>query len=552
MGTIVFIIILWLLFCIVGLLTVPEIFCDENIYLKIGSAYFVGNLLIISLIRLLSFLFKNFVIGIIVTFILAIIYIFLFRNKLKKLLCTNYKQLANVYFKVISLSLLICVLLSLCCVYGTPDNYDVYSHLGTAHSGRYVNLAYDIVLNNRIPIVGQNYGQSILVAIGLLLGQIRPYFQLNLWVDITISTFVLFTYGLICCWGTTKKYSQIASIIIVCANTALSLNYIHIVDTGSPIIRSGYVDSHLSIASCIIVLLYFSKYLVNLSCSQITYFDYLFLFAMGIGWNIVGAYIGCIIGVFLLILLCFNIFLLKIKNLNHLIVCLGVFFYIGTLMGGVLTVSTRYDSLCFEGMLTAQGPERQLRIMPYLQYELGLNGISWANKTSICGYIEPITMHSDRFVWWYSIEQSFFEAIRLTFWPIAGSVSYLMVYIKKRKNMSTIKLVDIFGLNSIFLLLIGLGVAYGIEFGSKWWLTRFAAPGYYMGLLCLVIVLFELYKKRPRLYGFYIGIIFLVMTIGPITNMLISAKNQIISNGGIFEYCKIIKTIYNFPPNIFY
>lgn len=550
MDTILWIIILWIVFYIIGLTITYQIFNDNNIYLQVGISYFIGNVSVISLIRVFSFIFGNFTVGMICTLIFCSIFIIICAKIIINTFIINYKQYITILLINIVLMFLICIFLSFCCVYGIPNNYNVYSHLGSAHSGRYINLAYDIVLNNRIPVVGQNYGQSILVAVGLLFGQGRPYFQLNLWISITISTFILFTYGFLYHLGISRKYSKIASIIIIFANTALSLNYIHIIDTGSPIIRSGYVDSHLGVIICILTLLYFEEYIVN--SHKNCWRDYLFLFSMGIGCHIIGAYIGCIILVALLILLYCNVKFFKIERLYILMLFFVGLFGLGSLMGGVLTNSSRYDFLDFEGMITAQNAGRHFKIVPYLQYELGLNGIAWANKEKICNYISEINNFSNVFVWWYSIEQAFFEAVRLVFWPLIGSIGYLHLYCNPWKKKLEITPKLILGLNAIFLLLIGVGAAYGVEFGAKWWLTRLAAPGYYMGLLCLMIILFDFYKKNPSKNKYFIGLVFVIITFGPIINMILSARNQIILNNGLLECFFEIRKIYNFPQDIFY
>lgn len=551
MGNIIFVILLWIFFSYIGLAIAYDMLEYGNIYFKITVFYFVGIFFALTFIRLFTLVTDNFKLGIGLTFSVSGVLLLINLKKIKNFTIVNWNEILKVFIACILVMLGVCVLLSLCCVYGYPGQYDTYSALGSGHSGRYVNLAYDIVLNNRIPIVGQNYGQSMLVALGLQFGQMRPYFQLNLWVDITISSFILFTYGLLLHYGVAAKFSKIATLIIVFANTALSLNYIAIIDTGFPIIKSGYVDSHLEVATCVITLMYFGE-LVLRKGRKLNWLEYLALFILGIGWNITGAHIGCIISVALFLLLLANILWFKRKNIYLSIMALLVSFVLGTFTGGALTSSTLYEPLNFEGMIAAHDALRKLKILPYLHYELGLNGIAWADRSNICWYAKEMISGTDKFIWWYSVETAFFEAVRLVFWPLIGIVAYGINCWKTKKLTTRLSCETILFINASFLLLVGLGVAYGIEYGSKVWLTRFAASGYYMGFICLMIVLFGIYQRNTKMCWISIGAIFLLMVIGPATNILLAMKNQIVLLGGVEKCFKNIIEIYNFAPDIFY
>ena len=333
MLNILFVIIMWFFFVIIGLCLIDKIVCRSaiNAILHFSSAYFVGGMYFLAICRVISGIFGNFRLGFFAAMLSGIAIAFLKRSELKNIVC-SHEILKMVFMHLIAGSL-ICLVTSFWCTLTIIGNYDLQALLGSAHSGRYVNLAYDIVLRNNIPVVGQNYGESVLVACGLALGIQCPYFMLNLWIDITIASLLFFTYGILIHFGVEKVKAALSTLVIAFANTALSLNYIHIIDTGSPIIKSGYVDSHFGVVSCIIMIFVFGKILLQkykLSCE-----DFTLVICFGFAYNMIGAYIGCIIAVLFICSLIFSFFRYKNKEIVIAGVCFAVSFIAGTTGGGI-------------------------------------------------------------------------------------------------------------------------------------------------------------------------------------------------------------------------
>lgn len=332
MMNILFVITMWFFFVLIGLCLIDKLMHGSaiNMVLHFSSAYFVGGMCFLAICRVISGIFCNFRIGFIAAVLGSIVIVFFKRSVIKNIIY-SYEILKIVFLHFIA-SIFICLITSFWCTLTTLGNYDLQALLGSAHSGRYVNLAYDIVLRNNIPVVGQNYGESILVAFGLEVGLQRPFFMLNLWIDITIASLLLFTYGVLIHFGLAKAKAALSASVIAFGNTALSLNYIHIVDTGSPIIKSGYVDSHFGVISCVIMIFLFGKIILQkykLSCEDIA-----IVICLGFAYNIIGAYIGCIIAVILFCFLIFNLFRNKNKEIVIAGTCFALSFLIGITGGG--------------------------------------------------------------------------------------------------------------------------------------------------------------------------------------------------------------------------
>lgn len=204
-------------------------------------------------------------------------------------------------------------------------------------------------------------------------------------------------------------------------------------------------------------------------------------------------------------------------------------------------------------MLNANGSEEvksQIKIKPYMTYEVGMKGYQWLEHSNTWEYMEEFQSNDSIFFDWFRIERAFFEMLRLTFWPVIGTI-LSGIYLWKNKKYKDDWIRGLWVIASAITLFVGIGAAYGLEYGSKWWLTRIAVPGYYMGFICLMSFIFR--EKNKNKYHI-IGQVFVcfLMVIGPLSNMVLAVRNLMLANGGLMGCVRLFADMYNLAPDVFY
>ena len=220
-----------------------------------------------------------------------------------------------------------------------------------------------------------------------------------------------------------------------------------------------------------------------------------------------------------------------------------------------MTKPERCEPLLFEGMINANGTEEvksQIKIKPYMTYEVGMNGYQWLEHSNTWEYMEEFQSEDSIFFNWFRIERAFFDMLRLTFWPVIGTI-LSGIFLLKSKSYKDDWIRGLWVLASAMTLIIGIGAAYGLEYGSKWWLTRIAAPGYYMGFICLMSYIFKeknTYNHKYKIIGQVI--VCFLMVFGPLSNMVLVARNLMLTNGGLTGCMKLFIDMYSLAPDVFY
>ncbi len=135
-----------------------------------------------------------------------------------------------------------------------PDGSWLFSwnHFGSYHSGRYVNVAFWIVRENRIPRLQQNLGQSLLVAAHLMPGVQAPFVSLTAWLAANVAWVALLVVGMLRERLRAPAWLLPGTLIVLAGNTALSLDHALVFDNGSPILLMGYADVVAGVGSFLV------------------------------------------------------------------------------------------------------------------------------------------------------------------------------------------------------------------------------------------------------------------------------------------------------------
>jgi hypothetical protein len=473
-------------------------------------SYFTGLIFFLFVFRLSSFIILNAYISMAFSFI-AILILSL------NILTSKNINLVMIFFsqsfkkKIFYFGLFIILTLVLFAYWTDPSlsTENVLASIGSLHSSRYINIANYIVDSNIIPVINQNYGQSLLTTSTLFLGINAPYFTLFLWLAQSIFFLIFITFGLFKWLGFDVKSASLGTIIVLLGNTTFSLSHILVIDSGSPFLLNGYTDSIVSIGSFIVFFLWF--YNAYIEKNKINRIPSLFLLIIfGITWNIFAPqniiFAGGILVFFTLKILIFDS---KRKSfvmlLSTTVFLLGSLF--GTFMGGMLTPTKLTESVEIEGLMQVEKNEKlEIGILPQLPYFFS-NGTGWSraepylyerDKKYREQYYKDISQSTFNktilfLKMWIIFETNIWIAIRIMIVPFIGILGlWMLIFYKSKWDPPIFKKqrYKMFVLVNTLIIVPGFIIPFCFTLsGYKWELTRFLIPGIYMAMFSFVIFL---------------------------------------------------------------
>tara|TARA_B100001059_G_C17838465_1_gene590076 strand:+ start:8210 stop:9925 length:1716 start_codon:yes stop_codon:yes gene_type:complete len=501
--------------------------------LFVSLSYFTGAILFLFVFRLSSFIISNAYISIAFAFftILMLSLIILTSKNINFLKIFFFQSLSNQFFYfALLISVSICLLF-----YWTDPSLltdNVLALLGSLHSPRYVNIANYIVDANIIPVINQNYGQSLLTASTLFLGLNAPYFTLFLWLAQSIFFLIFITFGLFKWLGLDFKSSSLGTIIVLLGNTTFSLSRILVIDSGSPFFLNGYTDSVLSIGTFIAFFLWFyNAYIEKYNINRIPSLFLLIIF--GITWNIFAPQniifsIG-ILAFFTLKILIFDSRRKSFIMLSTIVFLLASLF--GTFMGGMLTPTKLTESVEIEGLMQVKKNEKlEIGIVPQLPYFFS-NGTGWSRA-------EPYLYERDKkyrdqynsnsqstldktilfFKMWIIFETNIWIAFRIMIIPFIGVLGlWMLIFYKSKWDPPKFKKYKMFVLVNTLIIIPGFIIPFLFTLsGYKWELTRFLIPGIYMAMMSFVIFLKYFHFTKNIFIKKYFSYVVAFLLISPI------------------------------------
>ncbi|MFA5995920.1 MAG: hypothetical protein WCW27_01625 [Patescibacteria group bacterium] len=496
--------------------------------LRLGLGYFFGLAVFLIVYRLVTAWLQQAntaaKIGLIVCAILALLELVRWRSKYFIFFVKqHYWQIMLSVFLISGISvLLFCLWLPNC-----PLPTDPFIHFGSIHSGRNVNIAKYIYDNNTIPALTQNYGHALLASIVLWFGFQTPFSALFIWLVVSMCFYAFIVYGFFRWFDLNMRLSYLGLLIVLVGNTALSFLDIGVIDSYSPLIRTGYVDTILAIAT----FFGFVLWLKNMY-SQTTILQYVLVPSIfGFVWNMFASQnivMGIVTyGIMLIVIL-------RNKKISFYRISISALFFtmavgLGSMYGGMLTIKQFQDVVHVPGILTAPLAKNIVNItpeLPYLYYGSEYHYSPYHFTVPLNNFFHYQLNNDD--VW--KIENNIWLALRITFWPLVGCIlTGILLYFQKTKktsidwNTNVVSKIKHFLSITLIVFITGVSIAFWFQLGDfKWELTRFIIPAYVFGMFLLVVsgstILGRLKQKRQQI--FFSVIITFVILIGPTRHIL--------------------------------
>ncbi len=517
------------LFCLIG----RTVLCktgkknDENPCYTFASAFFIGMAIYLSVLRTLTLVISSYKIAfwvlLIVTGIFAVIKI--------------YRQYVPWIFKNAGLTAgMICIWIVHtfhAFLYRMADvnhaTLTPYDGIGTIGSLRYAGIADYFVEQNRIPVLNQSYGQSVLASFSGMLGRDNLCFALILWLALSGAFLCLLLYGIF-----RRYFSPGLSVLLTCVvhmgSVSLTLAPIRVVDSDYPLLSSGYTDSVAGVATFFLYLELVIQILRNKS--KLTFSHYFVTACCVLYWAMSAPHNICVLlgaGAFLIVYLLFR------KDFSNVVrgVVLGgiilAFCLLSILEGGMLTPAGLVEKVPLEGVMTVAGadasqPSEGIAIVPVMNYQLSKEpGVLWGLAQNTPFVKETLTcavdaLHDGKwYVLLYALTALWWDSVRIIFWPLLGVLGIGLTAYHKKNNEE----ISFWAMAGFGTLAVGYPIAFFISLNAyKWALSRFAMPFYFLGMLFLAIILGKAWICKKGLYRFISACSGFIILIGQILDKL--------------------------------
>ena len=508
----------------------------KNLRLLIfGFSFFLGTLFLIFSIKLFSLIFSSAVIGLYIFYFLSLSGIYLSRYYLFEVFF-NKISLKNVALFIIFYILLFVLLAIFWIQHSDTDN--PFAMIGSLHSVRYVEVANFIIVNNYIPIIGQNIGQSIIAYVVLALGAKSGYIALTTFLVSSLIFLIFIVYDLFNQYLKDKKFSLVATFIFFSGNTALTTSSILIIDSGSPFFLIGYTDTFVGMSIMFILLVFYNyiSKLVKIGLKQYSMLFFLFAGMFSVApQNII--LILSMLTMLLLVTLIFQSF--SIRHKKVLVLSLLFSLITGVPQGGMLTPSVLHDRIEIQGMMKVQQDNiSAIKVHPGLMHIV--KQVDSFNSNVHFDRLEKILDAKDkknyRLAFFY-VEESLVASLRMVFFPFIGFV-ILFLMINKIRNKFTSKEIlinlDLLKIVGSTLFFIGFFVAFSfMVYGYKWELARFIIPGIMFGMFSFILVVMFLLQKNIKNTNLKIASIIIFVSLAPLSDFVFTIKQRMIENSDV-------------------
>lgn len=219
------------LFIIEKLCLVSE---NTNKYFLITSSFFVGQTMLLLLFRFSELIFRNMKYACWFTNFVGLVVVLTFLLEKRMLIIwkgIGGREIAAFVGTVIVIMALSSIIYNDYFPSGdniwSPDGkIYVYSHLGTVHSPRIVNVMKTAMEENRIPMIGINYGIPLVLIWFGILGDVFSYFTQILYYGVNNAFAFFFIAGFIKeCFGGSFGFIYIGTIFIFSVSEGMSVRY---------------------------------------------------------------------------------------------------------------------------------------------------------------------------------------------------------------------------------------------------------------------------------------------------------------------------------------
>ena len=458
--------------------------------------------------------------------------------------------------------------------------------IGSTNSLSYSNISIYFFQSNSIPGFSNNIGQSLLASIPLFLGFPSTSLLNNfIWLSFCNLAFGITLFGFFRLFNLSYTKSWIGLFLVMFGNTALSLFYVNVIDSGNPYFLISYSHTYFAVGSFLGSLIWARNILLENNRSF--FYISLIIISFVISWCITAPQ-NIVIGFPMILIMGF--FGTIKKKINYKI--FTKFFLIalfalpiGIINGGMLSPKKFRNPPDLYGL--GKTPVGKI-IIPNLGLESGGTGIyhnylttfpPWERFKNVREQYKKIFKYDK------NLKKVFFEfqqgsgrifleilvrfqtefwlAIRLMFFPLLGIFLLNILLIKNNKNQYL--LIQKFSNEQTALLtylknsanlsfLGGFILAFFLEIeGHKWELNKMLNPGILLGMISLFLAINFLIINAERFQLNFVKIIFfstiIISIIPPILYILINLILNIFdfnSNGeNIIERAKLMIEVSN-------
>ncbi len=515
----------------------------DNFYLRISISYSIGLCLFFVYYIVFSFLFNSLVS--VYSFLILSTGLFFLRYSQIKI---NKKLFF--YFVLIFVFLLVVVF----SYWVNPLEGDSVNNpnqiIGSLHSGKYANIGSYILKTGDIPVINQNFGQSLLTSTVMILGFNSPLFILSVWLSFSLFFLLTLVYGFFKKLNFNKNFLIYAVIVVIFGGVSLSLSYVLVLDSGSPLLLNGYSDSINSFTSFLAFIFILGRDIFMKK--RILINECLIFFLMFFSWGIYAPQ-NSIIGFFMLCVLVIYSYFRKgcYGNYSYVLLVVGFGILISLFFGGMLSPIFLIEDVNIPGLMKVSKENSSFispgPVLPYIAPVLkGTNHSIWLYEDNKIIFEKGLNLNHGKIQGLiFLIERMFWDSLRVLFFPILGFV--LMFFCLRKLNRfresKNLKFYYFFLYSSLVCFLIGFIFSYFFIIGGrKFELSRFMIPGYYLGMICLVIgfYLFSFFIEKKYFYPLLILIsIFLFM--GNLLHFIQEVLNNLLnSHLGFFERIEIM------------
>lgn len=508
------------LFCLVGRMALHKVGRDGgNPCSVFAASYFIGMAIYLSVLRTITMVIRSYQIVFWALLILTIIFAAaaLYRQYFVWIM-KNIKLIAG--FICLWMA---CILHAM--LYRMVDvdqvNLEPYTGIGTIGSLRYAGIAEYFVAKNRIPVLNQSYGQSVLASFSGMFGRDNLCFALILWLAVSGAFLCLLLYGAF------RRYFQVVlSVLLTCVvymgSVSLTLAPIRVVDSDYPLISNGYTDSVAGVATLFLFLEVLIQTLKH--NRKLTFYHFLMTVCCVLYWSMSASHNIVVlfgVGAFLILYL---LAVKDYKNAGRGVALGGVILaacLLGIVEGGMLTPSGFAEEIPVEGVMTVAGPEEDsqgegIAIVPVMNYQFSkAPGALWGlaqGTPFIKGTLDCAVdaLHNGEwYVLLYALTALWWDSIHIIFWPLLGVLGVGLAAYHQKDSRET----AFWAMAGLGTLAVGYPIAFFISLNAyKWALSRFAMPFYFLGMFFLAVFLGMAWKSQKRLYRLIsVGSIFIIL-----------------------------------------
>lgn len=533
-------------------LDLSAISCVVIIFLSVIIALMLGKMILVSFldVRINSFLYMGMSFFVGIGCFLSYCKLFIFGLDFR-LICLSFLLLLFISFKTLDHTImelfnknsiigsiftftLMAFLVAIIWIY--PQNYgpdsSPHSSFGSIESGRYGNISLYILNNFKIPVLGQNYGQSIISASSQLLVGAKPQLALYLWTSVGLGFLSILIYGILQHLINSKFSSFIAWFIFIFGAVSASFKHVMVSDSGWPIPFIGYFDMAYGIGSGLVFVFFLLLNYEKFKISTISAF-YISVLIMP-SWTLSAPQnfpVAVIVLLFLQIMLSnennksFMQALIQKNSLFYVAIFCSCIFLVLLPFGGIFTPSQFVDNVNIPGIMSlppGSFPKINLAL-DYLIFHSDAPGFSFSHISHA-----PFNFTMPLFNLVMLTFTRTLEAIYIIFYPLLGLLgSFLLlrsleISIEQKFHLD-IKMFKKILILSTMIFIVTVIPTFILQIGDeKWGLSRFSVPGIIYGQLCLCITIGFLLKinNSNRIIQSYIFMFLIFMTTPSVVSLL--------------------------------